>query len=156
MSSKLRYKNALYGFINSTYNTTYNMNMTSEELTLSLGDPSTSIDLHYIMYILTIIVGIIGLIIITHACYSTILDFKEGKYSTNKYVSLLRNVFKKYKTDVLLPMHKAKASPFIGPYPATENPPKLEDSNITFRFHRHKLSFNEPETYITITINESK
>ncbi len=153
MSSKLRYKNALYGFTNYTYNSTYNTNMTSEELTLSLGDPSTSIDLHYIMYILTIIAGIIGLIITMYACYRTI---KEGKYSTNKYVSLLRNWCKKYKTDVLLPMHKAKASPFIGPYPATENPPKLEDSNITFRYHRQKLSFNEPETYITITINESK
>lgn len=156
MSSKLRYKNALYGFINYTYNSTYNTNTTSEELTLSLGDPSTIIDFHYIMYILTIIACIIGFIIIIHICYSTILDFKEGKYSTNKYVSLLRNWCKKYNSDVLIPMHKAKASPFIGPYPAIQMPPKLEDSNITFRFHRQKLSFNKPDTYISITINESK
>jgi hypothetical protein len=80
----------------------------------------------------------------------------------NNCITRFKNLFKKSKTDSLLPIRrKAKESPFIGPSATTQIPPKLEDSNITFRFRapfRQEISFNEPDTYVTIitTMNDSK
>ena len=151
--------------INEYINSTYHSDMTSEELTISLGDPNVNLEKVDLKSILLygIIVGV--LITFIFLTYIFVLDVKDGRYNINGYIKPCLNLCRRYKADTLLPvdmikLKKAKESPFIGPYQATITPilPNLDDSNSTFRFRvpfKQEISFYEPDTRITITVENT-